>query len=127
MRVSSSSGDLARRKPTPPDILVSGYSIAKGQKRHVTFNSAYLTIFLAAANSAAAPSLKADAATYEWAKVSTTVTSHIKHSPLRKVLSVMPSGRLPSDLARLEGSFIDETCARVRARHTIIITIFFFI
>ena len=56
-------------------------------------------------NSAAALSLKVDAATYEWAKVSTMVTSHIEHRPPRQGISVMPSGRFSSDLAKPEGSF----------------------
>jgi len=66
-----------------------------------------------AALSAAAPAIVDVASTCDAAIVSGTVTSHVKHFPFDKVMSVTPSGRFPSLLVKPSGSFD----AGILARH----------
>src|SRR5260221_2893435 len=94
-------------------------SSAIGTKVSLLVISVYLTRFLAAAFSAAAPGVVAVVMMYEAAKESVTVTSQVKHFPPDHGISVSPSGRLPSARVRPTGSLVVGMPASVKARHII--------
>jgi len=71
------------------------------------FGVGYLSSFLLAVASAAEPAQADVALRYEAATVSVTVTSQEAQRPSFHVVSVRPSGRLPSALKRPRGSLIE--------------------
>jgi len=75
-------------------------SMAIGSKIYRTSRSAYFCSFREVAISAAAPGSQTAALMYDSANV--TVTSQHSAFPLDQRTRVRPSGRLPSDLNRLE-------------------------
>ena len=79
--------------------------------------AAYLVCLRSAARSAAAPGVMDVRALWEAANVSGQVTSHVRHLPTFQGTSVIPSGRLPSDLKRPIGSLDEGTPDRTQARH----------
>src|SRR5688572_19229414 len=109
--VSRVSPDIfVRRRPisemkSRPSLLRGPRgSRATGTKAYLLCRSAYLVCILVAANSAALPASVAVSGMYDAATVSTTVASPIKVRPLPHVIRVWPSGLLPSDLVRPDGS-----------------------
>ena len=77
--------------------------------------AAYLVCLRSAARSAAAPGVMDVRALWEAANVSGQVTSHVRHLPTLQGASVIPSGRLPSDLNRPIGSLDEGTPDRTQA------------
>ena len=66
----------------------------------------YLAVFDVKALSAAAPAFEDVSLTIGVAKVSGTVTSHVRHFPLDHEITVTPSGFFPSVLQRPKSSFL---------------------
>src|ERR1043165_9533809 len=91
-------------------------SMAIGTKVYLFSSSEYLTSFLAAAISAAPPAAAAVSEIHEAATVSTTVASHSKVRPPLHGIRVYPSGLLPSDLVRPDGSLTAGMPALLRLR-----------
>jgi len=75
---------------------------------------AYLTTFLDAANSAAAPASLDEASRYESAVVQDTVTSHMRDLPALYGIIVNPSGHFPSERLRPDGFLDTGTPAEAR-------------
>jgi len=92
---------------TPQEPNVSN---AKGMKVWMIERSEYLLVLLDSALTAAEPATIDESATWEGAKVSTTVTSQAKQRPRPYGIKVTPSGRLPSDLHRPLGSNSWDLC-----------------
>ena len=105
-------------KAIPCEFIGPIDSHASGWKMWVRASSAYLQIFLLAAFSAALPGHSAVSVKYDGARVSATVTSQVRHLPDCHGMSVRPSGSLPSDLNKPDGSLMAGILAFVRARHT---------
>ena len=87
-------------------LITPSVSMAIGLKIYRPSRSAYFSSLREAAVSAAAPDSRAAALIYESASGHVTVTSQPCALPLDQVTSVRPSGRLPSDLNKPEGSLV---------------------
>ena len=107
---------VSDKKARPSLLKGPKVSMATGTKVYLLSSSEYLTCFLAAAISAAPPAAAAVSEMYEVATVSTTVASHIKVRPLPHGIRVWPSGLLPSDLVRPDGSLTAGVPALLRLR-----------
>jgi len=91
-------------------------STAIGTKVYVCDSCRYLAVFLSAAASAA-PSDYADVTgRYDCATESVTVTSQVTLLPFCQGMTVSPSGLLPSDLRRPDGSLAAGMLAADSAR-----------
>ena len=87
--------------------------------------AAYFVCLRSAARSAAEPGVMNVRARWEAANVSGQVTSPVRHLPTLQGTSVIPSGRLPSDLNRPIGSRDDGTPDRMQARHSMSFSVLF--
>ena len=92
-------------RANPSELIGPTVSQATGQNICVEATVVYLAHLRTLANSAAAPPDCDDMARYDWAEVSGTVTSQVRHFPLLQGISVAPSGLLPSTRTRPWGSF----------------------
>ena len=112
-------GDLWLRVDLSPLLRQDPWSrLLWGQNKWVWVISSYLSLLLAASLAAASPALIEVAATYVAAKVSATVTSHVRHLPSFQGMRVRPSGRISLSRMRSFGSLQDGMDARSRARQT---------
>jgi len=91
-------------------------SMAIDSKMYRPSRSAYFSSLQEAASSAAAPDSRAAALMYDSANGQVTVTSQHSALPLDQGTSVSPSGHLPSDLNRPEGSLVTGKPAEEKAR-----------
>lgn len=92
-------------------------SHATGTNMYGPESVAYFVSFLAAAELAAPAGETEVEMRWDAARVSATVTSQIKLLPACQGIKVRPSGLLPSDLDRPDGSLTDGTPALERLRH----------
>ena len=90
--------------------MVMGVKVYKGDRR------AYLDTFFDSAKAATAPDPDKAADRYECAKESGTVASQTIGFPCSQGTRVKPSGRLPSDLEKHDGSRHEGTSAEEKAR-----------
>src|ERR1051325_4296750 len=104
------------KKPRALAFIGPRVSHETGMKRCEFVNPMYFASFLSAAMSAAPPAVVEVVGRCETASVSAMVTSHIRLLLPCQGISVRPSGRLPSDLDRPDGSLVDGMPARVRPR-----------
>src|ERR1700759_5392008 len=101
------------KKSTALLLMGPRVSQAIGIKMYERANSEYFTSFLPEALSAALPGSWDVMGRWDAAKVSATVTSHIKFFPACQGMRVIPSGRLPSVLESPDGSLEEGMQARV--------------
>src|SRR5215510_11427629 len=90
--------------------------MAIGTKSCVCSNAAYFKTLFSAALSAALAAEIDERLAYEDARLSTTVTSHARHLPEDQGICVTPSGRLPSERIRPDGSLEEGTPAVIKLR-----------
>jgi len=92
------------RNCSPTLLIGPRVSTAIGTKVYVCASCRYLAVFLSAAASAAPPDDADVTGRYDCATVSVTVTSQVTLLPFCQGMRVSPSGLLPSDLRRPDGS-----------------------
>src|ERR1043165_9921354 len=106
-------------KFNPSELQIPLDSSATATKACVRVIAAYFNLLAAAAWFAASPASVDVVARCDFANVSETVTSQVRHLPHDHGISVTPSGRLPSSLVRPNGSFWEGMFALPNDRHTI--------
>src|SRR5678816_842629 len=114
--VFDSRRPVSDKKSRPSLLRGPKVSTATGTKVYLFSSSEYLTCFLAAAISAAPPPAAAVSEMYEAATVSTTVASIVRSVEPLHGIRVCPSGLLPSDLVRPDGSLTSGMPALLRLR-----------
>ena len=95
--------------------MMPSVSTATGMKMWLAAMVAYFADFLTAVASEALPASNEVLLMYVAARVSTTVTSHVRHRPDCHGTSVSPSGLLPSVQSRPIGSLMAGMSAFLRA------------
>jgi len=91
-------------------------STAIGTKVYVCASCRHLAVFLSAAAFSAPPDNADVTGRYDCATMSVTVTSQVTLLPFCEGMRVSPSGLLPSDLRRLDGSLAAGMLAADSAR-----------
>src|SRR6202142_1692069 len=104
------------RKDKALELMGPRVSKAIGMNVYVLARSVYFASFLSPALSAAPPSSRDVEGRCDAARVSATVTSHMRFLPPCQGINVRPFGRQKSVLERPEGSLLEGTPARVSAR-----------
>ena len=107
----------SRTKFSPSELQEPLDSNATATKACVRVIVAYFNVLAAAARFAASPASVDVVARCDFANVSETVTSQVRHLPHDHGMSVTPSGRLPSSLVRPNGSFWEGMFALPNDRH----------